>query len=123
MAIFSLINRCHRLCFRFVEEFQKVLSVLVPEHRLGKCAQLVRRDPPVAVGDAFQTGDLKSLTLLDDLHEDRGFGQGVVRARIQPCEAALERLHLQLAALQETLVHARDLKLPTCGGLDRKSVV
>ena len=32
------------------------MSVLVSEHRLGKCAQLVRRDPPVAVGDAFQTG-------------------------------------------------------------------
>ena len=41
-----------------------------------------------------------------------------MRARIQPCEAALERLHLQLAALQETLVHARDLKLPTGRGLD-----
>ena len=102
----------------FVEEFQKVLSVLVLEHRLGKCAQLVRRDPPVAVGDAFQTGDLKTLTLLDDLHEDRGFGQRVVRARIQPREAPLKRLHLQLAALQERLVDARDLKLPTCGGLD-----
>ena len=38
--------------------------------------------------------------------------------RVQPREAALKRLHLQLAALQETLVHARDLKLPTCGGLD-----
>ena len=41
-----------------------------------------------------------------------------MRARIQPCEAALERLHLQLAALQETLVHARDLKLPAGRGLD-----
>ena len=59
MAIFSLINRCHLVCFRFVEEFQKVLSVLVPEQRRGKCAQFGRRDPPVAVGDAFQTGDLK----------------------------------------------------------------
>ena len=91
MAIFSLINRCHRLCFRFVEEFQKVLSVLVPEHRLGKCAQLVRRDPPVAVGDAFQTGDLKSLTLLDDLHEDRGLGQGVVRARAEASAPSARR--------------------------------
>ena len=70
------------------------------------------------VGDALQAGDLKTLAFLDDLHEDRGFGQRVVRARVQPREAALERLHLQLAALQERLVDARDLKLPARRGPD-----
>ena len=41
-----------------------------------------------------------------------------MRARVQPREAALKRLHLQLAALQERLVDARDLKLPARRGPD-----
>ena len=102
----------------FVEEFQKVLPVLVPEHRLRKLTELRGRDPAVMVGDALQAGDLEALTFLDDLHEDRGLGQRVVRARVQPREAALKRLHLQLAALQERLVDARDLKLPARRGPD-----
>ena len=102
----------------FVGEFQQVLPVLVPEHRLRKLPELRGRDPAVMVGDALQAGDLKTLAFLDDLHEDRGFGQRVVRARVQPREAALERLHLQLAALQERLVDARDLKLPARRGPD-----
>ena len=102
----------------FVGEFQQVLPVLVPEHRLRQLPELRGRDPAVMVGDALQAGDLETLAFLDDLHEDRGFGQRVVRARVQPREAALKRLHLQLAALQETLVHARDLKLPARRGFD-----
>ena len=102
----------------FVGEFQQVLPVLVPEHRLRQLPELSGRDPAVMVGDALQAGDLETLAFLDDLHEDRGLGQRVVRARVQPREAALKRLHLQLAALQETLVHARDLKLPARRGFD-----
>ena len=102
----------------FVGEFQQVLPVLVPEHRLRQLPELSGRDPAVMVGDALQAGDLETLAFLDDLHEDRGFGQRVVCARVQPREAALKRLHLQLAALQETLVHARDLKLPARRGFD-----
>lgn len=102
----------------FVGEFQQVLPVLVPEHRLRQLPKLRGRDPAVMVGDALQAGDLEALTLLDDLHEDRGLGQRVVRARVQPREAALKRLHLQLAALQERLVDARDLKLPARRGPD-----
>ena len=102
----------------FVGEFQQVLPVLVPEHRLRQLPELRGRDPAVMVGDALQAGDLKTLAFLDDLHEDRGLGQRVVRARVQPREAALKRLHLQLAALQERLVDARDLKLPARRGPD-----
>ena len=102
----------------FVGEFQQVLPVLVPEHRLRQLPELSGRDPAVMVGDALQAGDLETLAFLDDLHEDRGLGQRVVRARVQPREAALKRLHLQLAALQETLVHACDLKLPARRGFD-----
>ena len=42
---------------------------------------------------------------------------------VEPCEAASQRLHLQLAILEEALVHCGDLQLTACRRLDRSSYI
>ena len=78
---------------------QQVLAVLVFQHGLCVGFHLLACYPPLAVGDAFQTGDFQTLALLDDLDEDGGFCQGVVGACVQPCEAAAKGLHFQVSCL------------------------
>ena len=79
---------------------------------------MVRGDPAVAVGDLLQAGDLEALALLDGLDVDRGVGQGVVGAGVEPGEAAAEGLDLEFAVGEETLVDTRDLQFAAGGGLD-----
>jgi len=98
------------VCLR---ELKQVLPVLVLRHRLGNLAQALRGDPAVAEGDALEAGDLEAGALLDDLHEGGGFGKAVVGAGVEPSEAAAEGLHLQLAVLQEFLVHGGDFQFTT----------
>ena len=105
----------------FIDDLQEVLSVLVLQHGLGQFAHLLFADPAVAVGDAFETGNLQALAFLDDFHEGGGLAEAVVCARVEPGEATAEHLHLQLAVFQEALVHRGDLQLATCRGLDMLS--
>lgn len=66
--------------------FQKILSVGILRHRLRELAQLLGRDPSLTEGDVLQTGDFQPLPFLDHLHEDRRFGQRVVRPRVEPAK-------------------------------------
>ena len=104
--------------FVFVDDLQQVLPILVLEHGLRQLAHLLFGDPAVAEGDAFQAGYLQALAFLDDLHEGRSLTQAVVRTRVEPGEATAKDLHLQLAVVQELLVHRGDFKLTSCRGLD-----
>ncbi len=105
----------------FFCNFHQILPILVLQHRLGELAEMVRGDPAVAVGDLFQAGDLEALALLDGLYVDRGVGQGVVGAGVEPGEAAAEGLDPEFAVGQEPLVDARDLQFAAGGGLDALS--
>ncbi len=101
-----------------VHHLHQVLAVLVLEHGLGYLHHALARDPAVAVGYALETSYLQALALLKHLDIDRRLGQRVVRAGVEPCEAAGQGLHLQLAVLEELLVDGRDLKLAACRRLD-----
>ena len=103
---------------RFIGQAEEVLAVLVFLHRGGDGAEAVGADPAVAVGDAFEAGDLQAGALFDHLDEDGGFGEGVVGPGVQPGEATAQDLDFQLAVLQEGLVHARDFELAAGAGLD-----
>ena len=48
----------------------------------------------------------------------RSLTQAVVRTRVEPGKATAEDLHLQLAVVQELLVHRGDFQLATCRRLD-----
>ena len=103
---------------RFLGQAEEVLAVLVVFHRGGDGAEALGADPAVAVGDAFEAGDLQAGALLDYLDEDGGLGEGVMGPGVEPGEAAAQDLDFQLAVLQEGLVHARDFELPAGAGLD-----
>ncbi len=91
---------------------------MVFQHRLGELAELLRCDPAVAVGDLLKAGDLEALALLNGLDVDRGVGQGVVGAGVEPGEAAAEGLDLEFAVGEEPLVDGRDLQFAAGRGLD-----
>ena len=103
---------------RFVGQAEEVLAVLVVFHRGGDGAEAVGADPAVAVGDAFEAGDLQAGALLDHLDEDGGLGEGVMGPGVEPGEAAAQDLDFQLAVLQEGLVHARNFEFAAGAGLD-----
>ena len=77
-----------------IGDLHEILAILVLEHRLGEFTELVGCDPTVAVGYAFQTGYLQSLTLLEYLHIYRSLRERVVRARIKPCKPTRESTYL-----------------------------
>ena len=72
-------------------------------------------DPALAVGDSFKTGDLESLTLLEDLHIYGSLGEGVVGAGVEPCEASRQDADLEFAVAQEFLIDGGDLQFPPGG--------
>ena len=76
-------------------QIQKILSVLVLAHWEGDFLELFPGDPAVAEGDFFQAGDLEALALFDHFDIGRGFGERLVRAGVQPGEAAAEGLDEQ----------------------------
>jgi hypothetical protein len=70
--------------------------LIVPSpHRL-----ILSSSHPLAVGDLLDAGDLQPLAFLDGLHEIRRLQQRVVRARVEPGEAASQALDPQLPRLQ-----------------------
>ena len=97
---------------------QQILAILVLAHGFGEGAELVGGDPALAEGDGFEAGDLQAGAFLDGLDEDRGFGEGVVGAGVEPGEAAAQGLDLEFAVGQECLVDGGDLQLAAGAGLD-----
>ena len=83
---------------RLVEQPAEVLAVIVGK-RGGEPLDFRGRDEAHPVGDLLDAGDLQALPLLDRLHEIRGLEQRLVRARVEPGEAAAEDLDRELAAL------------------------
>lgn len=52
----------------FVNDTEKVLPILVLEHRLSQFAHLLFVNPSLTVCNALETGDLKALALLNGLN-------------------------------------------------------
>ena len=92
---------------------QKILSVLIPAHRLRKLAKLLVSDPSLSVSNSLETCDLQSLTLLDDFDEGRGFAQLIMRTGIQPRKTSAKGLDHKFPSFKEFLVHRSDLQLTT----------
>lgn len=67
---FHLVQISSACTFKFVDDLEDVLAILVLEHRLCKLGHLLLRNPAHAVTDAFKTCYLETLTLLDGLHID-----------------------------------------------------
>ena len=101
-----------------VDDLEQVLAVLVLEHWLSELAHVLLVDPALAVGNSLKAPNLQALPLLENLDVGRGLGERVERPCVEPRKAAAQRLHLQLAVLQETLVNGRNLVLATGTGLD-----
>ena len=102
----------------FFGQPQQVLAVLVLAHGFGEFPEFLGADPASAEGDGFEAGDLQAGALLEGLDEDRGFGEGVVGAGVEPGKATAKCLDLELAVSQEGLVDGGDLQLTAGTGLD-----
>src|SRR3954464_6978608 len=71
-----------------LEKAQEERTVRARTHALGEPHQLRRADVTHAIRDLFEARHHQSLTLLDRVDEIRGLHQRIVRARIQPGDAA-----------------------------------
>ena len=91
--------------FHLVDYLQKVLSVLVLQHRFGQFSHFLFGNPAIAVGYTLQASHLQALAFL--YHHDVGarFGKAVVGAGVEPGETAAKGLDLQLATTEVFLVH------------------
>ena len=96
-----------------IYHFQKILTILILEHRLCQLTHLGFIYPSFSVSNAFKTGYFKSLTLLQHLNICTCLGQRVVSTRVKPCKSTSECLYLQFCAFQELLVDSCNLILST----------
>lgn len=78
---------------------------------------MVWRQPPLAKRDFFQTSDLLTLALFDRLDVARGLQQGFMGTGMEPGKAAVEQLHLQIAAFEVSLVDGGDFQFTAGRGL------
>jgi hypothetical protein len=89
----------------------KVGAVAALGEAVGQDGQLIVVDPPVAPGDLLNTADLVSLAGLDDVDELACVEQPPEGPRVEPCGAAGEDGHGELAALEVDVVDPGDLQL------------
>ena len=104
--------------FHLINNFKKVLSVLVLQHWFCQFAHLILGNPAITVGDALEACNLKTLAFFDNLNKSGGLRKGVVCAGIEPSEASPKDLNFQLTVLQELLVDGGNLQLSSRGWLD-----
>src|SRR3546814_7481391 len=89
---------------------QQILPVAVPAEGVRLTRQILRPDIAHAPRHLLGRGDRQALTLFDGAHEIRRVEQRVVRARVEPREAAAERLDAQVAAFEIGAVDVGDLQ-------------
>ena len=94
-----------KISLSFLRYPQQILAVGVLCHGGGQGTELLCGDPAIPERDILQAADLEAGSLFQDLNEDGGLGQGIVRSRIQPGEAAAQGLDLQGTIGKEGLVH------------------
>ncbi len=73
---------------RLFEDAQQVFAVGGFGDFCGKSAEIVGVDVAEPVGDLFGAGHLQALAMFEGVDEVRRFQQRVVRAGIEPCDAA-----------------------------------
>ena len=99
---------------KLFRNLQQILPIAVLHHGLGQFDKLLSSNPPFLEGNLLETRHLQALTLLNDLDKGRGLGQRVVRARVEPGKASLQRLYLQLLLFQILLVDGGDFEFAPC---------
>src|SRR6185369_11634159 len=70
----------------------------------------------VTPGNFLRAGDLQPLAMFQRVDELRRFQHAFVGTGVKPGEAAAHRLDVKLAALEVSLIHARDLEFPPFRG-------
>ena len=73
--------------------------------------------------DFFRTRDLEALAFFQRLDELAGLDQAVVGARVEPCIAAAEHLHVQLVVVEVDPIEVGDLELAAGARLKRASAL
>src|SRR5437870_101344 len=103
-----------------LEHAEEVLAVRARAHARRKAPHVGCRDVAHAVRNLFEARDHQTLALLDRMNVVRGLHERVVRAGVEPRDAARELLDVQLAALEIRAVHVSDLELAACGRLQAR---
>ena len=120
--MFFLVSFCGAFAWRRLSlvlgEAHQILAVFVLYHRLCHLGEFLLSYPSLLVCNLLQTSHLLSLAFLDNFDECACLRERVVRAGVEPCETALQGLHLQFAALQILLVHGCYLQFAACARLD-----
>lgn len=94
---------------------------MVLEHWLRQFCHFLLAYPSLAVGYAFKTCYLQSLTFFKHFHINGSLGKRIVSASVEPCETSRQSLNFQLAILKEFLIDSSDFQLPSVRGLDMGS--
>ena len=100
----------------------QILPITILAQSLRQARNCCLAQPALIERDLFQAGDFVTLPVLDDGHELRGFMQAVECAGVEPGKAATEQLHIQIAALQISLIHRSDFQLATRRRLHRFAI-
>src|ERR1700722_3969564 len=103
----------------FLDQALQVAPVFARGKRLGKARDLVEINESLAIGDLLRAGELDALPALDGLDEGRCRDEGLMRARVEPRNAAPERFDLERPTRQISAVDVGDLELAARRGLER----
>src|SRR3954462_10162188 len=79
-----------------LENMEQVLAIRARAHGLREPRQVRRCDVPHAIGNLFEAGAHQALSFFDRVDEVGGLHQRVVRARVQPGDAARELFDIQI---------------------------
>ena len=94
-----------------LEHAEEILTVGARFHGDREPLELGRGDVAHSVRNLFETRDHQALPLLNRVNVIGCLHERVVRAGIEPRDAARQLLHVQLPALQIRAVHVGDLEL------------
>ena len=94
-----------------LQHSQQVLTVGVLAHRLRDPLDVVAADVAHAIGDFLDAADHQPLALFDGLHELRGLEQRLVRAGVEPGDAAPELFDRERAPSEIVAVDVGNFEL------------
>src|SRR5206468_1749544 len=106
------------LHFGIAQHAQEVLAVLALARLLAELLELRRVDEALEKRDLLDTGDLQALALFERLDELRAAQERIIRAGVEPGDAAAHGLDGKLAAREVRAIDVGDFKLAARRGLE-----
>src|SRR4051812_3227796 len=107
-----------RMSVSVLQHAQQVLTVGTRGQTCRQPPQLVGVDVAHVIRDFLYRGDEQTLPLFHRLHEIRGVDERVVRAGVEPGDAARQGLHVQLSPIEVLAVDIGDLELASSRWLE-----